>query len=73
VAPPEAFLIYIRVFEDANPQGLEVRLRVTVEEGKARFHVRIHEASELLRAAFAAICQRAGTETDLPTFYGTPE
>lgn len=73
VAPPAAFLIFIRVFEDAHPEMLEVRLRVTVEEGKAKFHVRIHEAGKLLRESFATVCAEVKAETELPVFIGVPE
>lgn len=73
VAPPAAFLIFIRVFEDSHPQELEVRLRVTVEEGHAKFHVRIHEAGEVLREAFDLVSATVKDETELPLFVGTPE
>jgi len=73
VAPPAAFLIFIRVFEDAHPEELEVRLRVTVEEGHAKFAVRIHEAGEVLKSSFEVVCDEVKEKTDLPLFFGTSE
>jgi hypothetical protein len=73
VSPPAGFLITIRVFEDEAPRVLEVRLRVTVEEGHAKFGLRIHAASEVLRESFAAVCARVQAQTDRPVFIGTPE
>lgn len=73
VMPPPAFLIRIRVFEDGEPQVLEVRLRVTVQDGAALFALAIHAAGEVVRDAFAEVCTRVGAETSLPVFVGTPE
>jgi hypothetical protein len=73
VAPPAAFLINVRVFEDAAPQVLQVRLRVTVEGAVAKFHVRIHRASELLRESFAELVAEVKERAEVPVFVGTPE
>lgn len=73
VIPPPSFLICIPVFEDAEFQLLEVRLRVSVEDGAAKFAVQIHAAGDVLRSAFAGICARVHAETELPVFTGTPE
>lgn len=74
VKPPSSFLIKIRVFEDEEPQTLEVRLRVTVpEDGHARFALRIHCADEVLRDSFAALCQEVHERTEIPLFIGKPE
>ena len=73
LAPPPSFLIAIPVFQDAAPQALEVRLRVEVQEGHARFHVQIHAAGDVLRDAFNELCSRVATATELPLFVGTPE
>lgn len=73
VFPPPAFLINIPVFEDQKPIPLEVRLRVSVEEARAIFETQIHAAGEVLRQAYAALCERVKTETGLPVFVGTPE
>lgn len=73
VMPPPSFLIGIPVFQDAAPQPLEVRLGVTVEEGRAKFSVQIHAAGDVLRTAFAGLCARVQRETELPVFVGTPE
>lgn len=73
VMPPPAFLICIPVFQDGAPEVLEVRLRVTVEEGAACFALQIHAAGDVLRGAFNMLCARVKTETTLPVFVGTPE
>lgn len=73
VQPPTAFLINIPVFEDSNPGQLEVRLRVTVDDGEARFTYQIHAAGDVLRAAFDELCRNVRKGTELPVFVGTPE
>jgi hypothetical protein len=73
IVPPPAFLIRIPVFADAQPEVLEVRLRVSVENAKATFEVQIHAATEVLKNAFEDICERVETQTSLPVFVGTPE
>lgn len=73
VMPPAAFLIQIPVFQDLPPIPLEVRLRVTVEDGEATFTVQIHAATDVLRQAFEEICSRVGAETGMPVFIGVPE
>lgn len=73
VMPPPAFLVNIPVFQDTTPQPLEVRLRVTVEEGHALFHVQLHAAADVLRQAFLELCDVAKVSTSLPVFVGTPE
>lgn len=73
VPVPAAFLVSIPIFRDSPRQQFEVRLRVDVEEGAARFRVRLHAASDVLRAAFEDICTRVKDATDLPVFAGTPE
>jgi hypothetical protein len=71
--PPAAFFIVIPIFQDSQPQLLEVRLRVTVENGEAKFHLRLHAAGDVLREAFAELCKRVHEATELPVFTGTPE
>jgi len=73
LAPPPAFLIRIPVFVDSEPDQQEVRLRVTVEEGHARFEVQLHAASDVLRTAFDGLCNDVAEGTQLPVFQGTPE
>lgn len=73
VTPPPAFAVLIRVFEDAEPSQLEVRLRVTVEGGQARFAVNIHAASDVLRRAFGSLCTEVADTADVPVFVGTAE
>lgn len=73
VALPQSFLLFIPVFQDAAPQVVEVRLKVTVDGGHAKFSVQIHAAGDVLREAFSGLCARVGTETSLPVFIGTPE
>lgn len=73
VMPPPAFGIRIPIFEDSAPQMLEVRLKVTVDNGQAQFALNIHAAREVLREAFAAICETVHAETDVPVFVGEPE
>ena len=73
VMPPPSFLVKIPVFQDAEPQELEMRLRAEVKDGKAAFSLRIHAAGDVLRAAFASLCKQVGRETGLLVFQGTPE
>lgn len=73
IVPPPSFLVFIPVFQDAEPQVLEVRLRVTVENAKAHFEVQLHAAADILRDAFTRLCGRVEVETALPLFCGTPE
>lgn len=73
VMPPPSFLILIPVFQDSEPQLLEVRLRVDVEEGAAKFKVQVHAAGDVLRQAFGAVCNVVAVETELALFVGTPE
>jgi len=73
IMPPPAFLVGIPVFQDALPQVLEVRLRVSVENGHAKFSVHIHAPNDILRASFSELCDRVRAETSLPVFVGTPE
>lgn len=73
VAPPRAFLVHIPIFQDSKPTTLEVRLRVTVDEGAATFLVNVHAAREVLAAAFDDLCDDAKTQTGMPVFVGTPE
>lgn len=73
VIPPQAFLVSIRVFEDGEPELLEVRLRVNVKDGKALFALNIHAASDVLREAFERVCGLVADGTGLPVFVGTPE
>ncbi len=73
VQVPPSFLIKIPVFQDSEPQVLEVRLRVEVEDAAAKFIVKIHAAEDVLRDAFRALCERVKRETGLPVFVGEPE
>lgn len=73
VLPPPSFLVCVPIFQDADPQLIEIRLRVTVNEGVAKFAVNIHAAGDVLREAFARLCARVEVETSLPVFIGTPE
>ncbi len=73
VLPPPAFLIEIPVFQDGQPEPLEVRLRVTVDGGHAKFAVQVHSAGDVLRDAFDRLCGSVTAGTGLPLFFGTPE
>lgn len=73
VHPPPAFAIRIRIFQDSEPELIEVRLRVAVDAGHATFNLNIHAAGELLRAAFYGLCEKVRTGGDIPVFEGTPE
>lgn len=73
VMPPPSFLVSIPVFQDGAPQPLEVRLRVTVEDGHAVFTVQLHAAGDVLREAFKALCDWVVAGTALPVFTGVPE
>lgn len=73
VTTPPAFLIRIPIFEDSTTSEIEVRLRVSVEDGKASFAVQIHAAQEVLRRAFDGLCDQVAALTELPVFRGKPE
>lgn len=73
VPVPAAFLIGIPIFNDGDPQEMEVRLRVSVDQGKAKFHLRIHTAEELLADAFTDLLGRVKEEAQVEVFIGTPE
>ena len=73
VFPPPSFLIRIPIFQDGEPTVLEVRLRVDVADGAAKFTTQIHAAGDVLRDAFAELCERVATEAAVPVFVGTPE
>lgn len=70
---PRAFAVRIPIFADSDPVAVEVRLRVTVENGRAEFSWQIHDAPKVLRAAFARLVERVRETTGLPVFVGTPE
>lgn len=70
---PPSFLVSIPVFEDAEPRTLEVRLRVAVEDARAKFTVQIHAAGDILRASFQELCATVNSQTALPVFTGVPE
>lgn len=73
-APPPSFLILIPIFEDSEPELLEVRLRVAVEkDGKAHFTLQIHEAERKWRASYQKVISKVITETGLPVYEGSPE
>jgi hypothetical protein len=71
--PARRQLVSIPIFQDSAPQTLEVRLRVTVEEQRARFQLRIQAGAEVLADAFEHLAEYAAAETKLPLFIGTPE
>lgn len=73
VQPPSAFLISIPVFEDAEPETMEVRLRVKVVDARAVFTLQIHDAGRIWRKSFDKVCQDVILETALPVYQGTPE
>lgn len=73
VMPPPAFFVFIPIFQDGGGLPLEVRLRVLVDGGHAKFAVQIHAASDVLRVAFGGLCDRVEGETSLPVFVGKPE
>lgn len=73
VTPPPSFMVFIPVFQDSEPEPLEVRLRVTVVDGHAVFSVQLHAAGDVLREAFDRLRQLVADATELPVFVGTPE
>jgi hypothetical protein len=73
VQPPPAFLVNIPIFQDGGPLPLEVRLRVVIDGGHAKFAVQIHAAGDILRTAFEGLCDKVASETALPVFVGVPE
>jgi uncharacterized protein YfdQ (DUF2303 family) len=73
VQPPSAFLISIPVFEDAEPETMEVRLRVKVVDARAVFTLQIHDAERIWRKSFDKVCQQVILDTALPVYQGTPE
>lgn len=73
VQPPNVFLISIPVFKDAEPETMEVRLRISVKDGRATFTLHIHDAERIWRKSFEKVCQQIILETALPVYEGTPE
>lgn len=73
LVPPAAFLICIPVFTDSEPEMMEVRLRVNIEGGRAKFTVQVHNAKAIWRKSFEKVCQEVIARTGLPVYQGTPE
>jgi uncharacterized protein YfdQ (DUF2303 family) len=73
IQPPSAFKILIPVFEDADAEEIEVRLRVKVEGAKALFELRIHNADGVYQKSFERVRNEVMLQTKLPVFQGYPE
>lgn len=73
VIVPPAFAVKIPVFADSEPEVLEVRLRVEIEDGVPVFKFQIHDGTKVLRNAFDKLVDRVKEATSLPVFIGTPE
>ncbi len=73
VTIPRSFCVKIPVFADSEPQVIEVRLRLDVENGEPTFSFQIHDSTKVLRLAFEQLVVRVREATQLPVFIGTPE
>ena len=71
---PSAFVIQIPVFRNGALYELGVRLRYRVAPGAGvSWFFEIHRADRVFDDAFKEACLKAGSETSLPVFVGTPE
>jgi hypothetical protein len=70
---PNLFLLAIPVFHNGPLYRVPVRLRYRARTGRIAWHFTMHRPDLIQDHAFSEACERAGTETELPLFYGTPE
>jgi uncharacterized protein YfdQ (DUF2303 family) len=70
---PGAFLIGIPVFRNGEGFQIPVRLRYRLHDGAIAWYYEMHGADRVFDAAFRDACDKAGNQTGLPVFFGTPE
>ncbi|WP_420010598.1 DUF2303 family protein [Tateyamaria sp.] len=70
---PNLIIIAIPVFMGGAPYRMPVRFRYRKLGGEVRFILSIYNPEKAFEAAFKEAVEAATTETDLPTFMGTPE
>lgn len=70
---PNLIIIAIPVFRGGAPYRMPVRFRYRKTGGEVRFILSIYNPEKSFEAAFEEAVESATTETDLPTFMGTPE
>ena len=73
VKVPSAFALAIPVFRNGPLYQLPVRLRYRVSDGKIVWFFEVHGSDRVFDHAFKEACDRAGEETKLPLFVGSPE
>jgi uncharacterized protein YfdQ (DUF2303 family) len=73
VQPPPVFAISIPVFTDSEPEFMEVRLKVGIENAKATFTIQIHNAESIWRKSFEKVLSEVILKTGLPVYQGSPE
>ena len=70
---PNLIIIAIPVFMGGAPYRMPVRFRYRKLGGEVRFILSIYNPEKAFEAAFKEAVEAATTETDLPTFMGSPE
>lgn len=70
---PGAFLIGIPVFRNGEGFQIPVRLRYRLHDGAIAWYYEMHGADRVFDAAFRDACDKAGNQTGLPVYFGTPE
>lgn len=73
VVVPDAFLIYIPVFEGGERHLMPVRLYHRVKGDKVAWGVELIDHRRVVRTAVRAAASTIGADTKLPVFYGRPE
>lgn len=70
---PNLIIIAIPVFMGGAPYRMPVRFRYRKMGGTVRFIMSIYNPEKAFEAAFKEAVEQATTETELPTFMGSPE
>ncbi len=70
---PNLIIITIPVFLGGNPYRMAVRFRYRKNGSSVKFILSIYNPEKVFEAAFKEAVEEATTETNLPTFMGTPE
>lgn len=73
VRVPQAFVLGIPVFRAGDDVTIASFLRYRIVEGAVKWIVSLYRHVQLFDDAFEAACNKAGANTGLPLFYGTPE
>jgi len=73
VKVPSLFAIAIPVFKRGAVYQIPVRLRYRVRAGAITWSYELYRHDQALRDAFAEAAAKAGTDTELPVFFGNPE